>query len=138
LNSARRFEFGTRNLADQAGFGKALDLWQEIGWHKVFATIGAYTDRLKAALQTVPALVLETPLPYEQSAGIVTFSLPGLEAASISAGLMEHERVLVSCLEHDNSLVRVSTHVFNTDEEIERLVAGLYRLRVGGYQVLRT
>lgn len=129
LESARRFEFGTRNLADQIGFGKALDMWQEIGWSKVFAEIAAYTDRLKAALNTLPNIALATPLPYAQSSGIVTFVMPGFKSAEISASLFEHERVLVSTLEHDTTLVRVSCHVFNTDEEIERLVSGLKRIQ---------
>lgn len=133
LEEAKRFEFGTRNLADQAGFGKALEIWQAIGWPTVFATIAAYTDRLKAALLEVPEVVLETPIPYDQSAGIVTFSLPGFTTGGISTSLMEHERILVSALEHDTSLVRVSTHVFNTDEEINRLIRGIKRIVRNGY-----
>lgn len=133
LDEAKRFEFGTRNLADQAGFGKALDIWQEIGWDNVYNAIAAYTDRLKAALQSVPTLVLETPIPYELSSGIVTFSLPGYTTTGLSASLMEHERVLASALEQDTSMVRISTHVFNTDEEITRLIAGIERIRRSGY-----
>ena len=133
LDEAKRFEFGTRNLADQAGFGKALDIWQEIGWDNVYNAIAAYTDRLKTALQSVPTLVLETPIPYELSSGIVTFSLPGYTTTGLSASLMEHERVLASALEHDTSMVRISTHVFNTDEEITRLIAGIERIRRSGY-----
>lgn len=133
LDEAKRFEFGTRNLADQGGFGKALDLWQEIGWENVFAAIAAYTDRMKAALLTVPGVVLETPLPYAKSAGIVTISVPGFTSAGLYASLLEHERILVSPLEHDTSMIRISTHVFNTDEEIDRLVSGIQRIQKSGY-----
>ena len=134
LDGANRFEFGTRNLADQGGFGKALDLWEAIGWEKVFAAIAAYTDKMKAALQSrVPTLRLETPIPYELSSGIVTISLPGFISMSISQSLLEHERVLVSSLEKDSSLIRISTHVFNTDEEMDRLVTGLCRIQKSGY-----
>lgn len=134
LDGANRFEFGTRNLADQGGFGKALDLWEAIGWEKVFAAIAAYTDKMKAALQSrVPTLRLETPIPYELSSGIVTICLPGFISMSISQSLLEHERVLVSSLEKDSSLIRISTHVFNTDEEMDRLVTGLCRIQKSGY-----
>ncbi|MCE7982182.1 MAG: aminotransferase class V-fold PLP-dependent enzyme [Caldilinea sp. CFX5] len=132
LDEAKRFEFGTRNLADQGGFGKALDLWQAIGWHNVFAAIEAYTDRMKAALLAVPGVILETPLPYAKSAGIVTISVPGFTSAGLYTSLLEHERILVSPLEHDTSMIRISTHVFNTDEEIERLVNGLRRIQNSG------
>lgn len=133
LDEAKRFEFGTRNLADQGGFAKALDIWQEIGWDNVFAAIEAYTDKLKAALQQVPGLLLETPLPYARSSGIVTLSLPGFTSMGIYQSLLEHERVLVSPLEKDTAMIRVSTHVFNTAEEIERLVGGLRRIQQRGY-----
>lgn len=124
-DGAKRFEFGTRNLADQAGFGKALDLWAEIGWERVFHAIAAYTDRMKVALLTVPGLVLETPLPYDQSSGIVTFHLPGVDAYVLTRQLFERQRILVSPLNPASPSVRVSTHVFNTNEDIDRLVTGI-------------
>lgn len=133
LDEAKRFEFGTRNLADQGGFGKALDLWNAIGWDNVFGAIAAYTDRMKAALLAVPGVILETPLPYAKSAGIVTISVPGFTSAGLCASLLEHERILASPLEQDTSMVRISTHVFNTEEEIDRLVSGIQRIQKSGY-----
>ena len=127
LDEAKRFEFGTRNLADQIGFGKALDYWAEIGWEKVYAYIGGYTDRVKAALLTLPGLTLHTPLPYEKSSGIVTFSLDGHTSAEIQERLKQ-EKVLVAPLELDGTMIRVSTHAFNNQEDLERLVAGLRRM----------
>ena len=127
LDEAKRFEFGTRNLADQVGFGKALDCWEEIGWDNVFAYIGGYTDRVKASLLTVPGLTLHTPLAYEKSSGIVSFSLNGHTSAAIQAHLKE-QKVLVAPLEMDGTMIRVSTHVFNNEEDLERLVAGLRRM----------
>lgn len=134
LDEAKRFEFGTRNLADQGGLGKALDLWAAIGWSNVFTAIAAYTDKMKATLQAeVPTLVLETPLPYAQSAGIVTIVLPGCTSLGIYQSLLNQERILVSPLEKDTALIRISTHVFNIDAEIERLVGGLCRIQRHGY-----
>ncbi|MEM7031204.1 MAG: aminotransferase class V-fold PLP-dependent enzyme [Chloroflexota bacterium] len=125
---ARRFEFGTRNLADQAGFRKALEIWETIGWETVFSYIATYTDRMKAELQEVPNLIVETPLTYEKSAGIVTFRIPEFEAYALSASLLEHEQILVAPAGNTPESIRVSTHVFNTDEEIDRLVSGLCRI----------
>ena len=132
LDEARRFEFGTRNLSDQGGFGKALDIWAQVGWASVFAWIAGYTAKMKAELLAEPGVVLETPIPYEHSSGIVTFSMPGFTSDGIARSLLERDRVLVSPLELDTSMVRVSTHVFNTDEEIDRLLVGVRRLvRIG-------
>ncbi|MEM7539757.1 MAG: aminotransferase class V-fold PLP-dependent enzyme [Chloroflexota bacterium] len=127
LDEAKRFEFGTRNLADQIGFGKALDIWAEIGWENIFSYIETYTDQMKAALAEIPGLVIDTPLPYAQSSGIVTFSLPGHGSLDIYEHL-QGLGVLVSPLEKDTSKIRVSTHVFNNEDDLARLVAGIRQL----------
>ncbi len=127
-DEAKRFEFGTRNLADQTGLTKALEMWESIGWNKIFNYIREYSDRLKAALAAVPGMVLSTPREFEKSSGIVTFEIPGQEAASISSGLLEVEKILVSPVDYTSERIRVSTHVFNTEEETDRLVAGLKRI----------
>jgi len=127
-DSALRFEFGTRNLCDQTGFRKALEMWEEIGWSKVFARIAEGTDYMKEQLLTVPGLQVVTPRPYEQSAGIVTFRIPGQPSAKLCPDLMEHYKILVGGLELDPYMVRVSTHVFNTEAECDTLVSGLKRI----------
>ena len=127
-DEAKRFEFGTRNLADQAGLTKALEMWESIGWDQIFNYIKEYSDRLKMALQAVPGLLLDTPRDFEKSSGIVTFQIPGQKAATISSSLLEVEKILVSPVDYSSERIRVSTHVFNTDEEIGRLVAGLNRI----------
>ena len=127
LTEARRFEFGTRDVPDQAGFAKALDIWDEFGWNSVFHHIAAYTDGMKHALQEIPGLVLEPPLSYDDSSGIVTFHIPGIESRPMLDSLRDHEKVLVSPLEFNGGSVRVSTHVFNTDEDLDRLISGIQR-----------
>jgi len=128
--SARRFEFATRNIADQAGVRKAIELWEAVGWENVFGAIAAYTAEMKRRLSELPGIEIITPLPCEQSAGIVTFQIAGLSSNQIYPNLWEHERVLVAPLNGDDEMVRVSTHAFNTTEECDRLVAGLKRITV--------
>ena len=132
LDEARRFEFATRSVPDQAGFGKALDIWAGLGWDTVFVGIAAYTDRMKSALGEIPGLVLETPLPYDDSSGIVTFHVPGLESGPMAESLREKEKVLVSPLEFAPESTRVSTHVFNSEEDLDRLIAGILRIQREG------
>ena len=128
LDEAKRFEFGTRNLADQAGFTKALKMWESIGWQRVYDYIRRYTDRLKSALEAVPNMILSTPREFEKSSGIVTFEIPGLKAADITSSLLDEEKILVSPVDYTSERIRVSTHVFNTEEETDRLIGGLKRL----------
>jgi selenocysteine lyase/cysteine desulfurase len=130
-NAAKRFEFGTRNMADHAGFGKALDIWQEIGWDKVFGTIAQKSSELKERLLAVPGIELATPMSYEQSSGIVSFRIDGLKLGELAANLLENEKILASPIEWgegERPGLRVAVHVFNTSEEFDILIGGLHRL----------
>jgi selenocysteine lyase/cysteine desulfurase len=100
-----------------------------------FDWIEAYTDRLKAVLSNVPGLVLQTPLPYAQSSGIVTFHLPGLDAVKIYEHLLLHDRICLSptsAVEFGQPGIPVSAHVFNTDDDLNRLLSGLRRVVATG------
>lgn len=125
--AAKRFEFGTRNLADQIGFGVALDFWEKTGWNRVFAKIAAYTDQLKTVLAEIPALALKTPQSYDQSSGIVTVQLPGVDARALCQRLLEEERILIAPIEGEPGSIRISTHVFNSDSEVRSLIEALRR-----------
>ena len=124
---AKRFEFGTRALAYFAGFGKALDLWQELGWPEVHGRMAAYAAQVKARLSAIPGLVLDTPWDAAQSAGIVTFRVPGHPAQEIYTSLLEKDKVLTVPNGMPEQGVRVSVHVFNNQEDLERLVEGVRR-----------
>lgn len=123
--SAQRFEWGTRNVPDQAGLGVALHMWEEIGWERVFARIAGYAVRAWRALAESPGVVVETPGAPDQASGIVSFRIPGVSGTTVAGRLLERHRILVSPFEAGTETVRVSTHVFNTDEELERLVTAL-------------
>jgi len=130
--SAGRFEFATRNIADQAGFRKAIEMWEAVGWENVFQATASYTTEMKRRLEEIPRLEILTPLPYDHSAGIVTFRIPGVPSSRICPSLWEHARVLVAPLNGDDEMVRVSTHAFNTAGECERLAVGLKRIQQSG------
>ena len=128
LDEAKRFEFGTRNIPDQAGFAKALDIWAAIGWDTVFARLESYTDLLKGALNMIEGAVLDTPLAYGDSSGIVTFHIPEMNGADVLKSLGDREKILGSPLEFNEESIRISTHVFNTDEQAQRLLSGIERV----------
>lgn len=127
LDSARRFEFGSRDLARYAGFGRALDLWDEIGWLTMQQYIADYAARLKERLFQIPGTVLDTPTNPDQCAGIVAFRVPGCETRALVDSLLERDRVLVASDGMPDPGVRVCVHAFNDDDDMERLLAGVRR-----------
>lgn len=120
----RRFEFATTTHTLWAGLGPALDWFDELGWDWVEARTARLSGYLKDGLAQLGGVELKTPRPFERSSGLVTFALPGRDANALVAHLVTQWRVRPRSL-HLPGHVRVSTAYFNTDEEIERLLAGV-------------
>lgn len=113
---ARRFEVATIPYQDAAGMVASLGLLLELGPERVHARIAELTERLIAAVDDAPALTLLTPRDPDHRAGIVSFRAP--DAAALSARL-DAARVVHSL--RGDAVVRLSPHVYNTLEEMERI-----------------
>ncbi|QSG03433.1 aminotransferase class V-fold PLP-dependent enzyme [Natranaeroarchaeum sulfidigenes] len=110
---AGRFEVGTTSPALYAGLEAAIELHHELGVDAVEARIEGLTDYLKTEL---PDEHLLSPREFES--GFVTIAREDPEADV--ERLAEHG-IRVRDLPYPEAL-RVSVHVFNTREEINRLL----------------
>ena len=84
--------------------------------------------------------ILADAVPPENRIGLATFTVPapGLEQEGVARALCDRHQILVSggyhCAHilhqrlHLNGTVRVSTHVFNTHAEIDRLIDALMEI----------
>lgn len=117
----RRFEFGTRGFATPAGLNFALDWIDELGWDQVSERIRLLSDRLKAALAEVDRVELCTPMAWERSSGLVTFRVPGRDETELQSSL-ERGGLFPRPLGRTSERIRVSLALFNTEDEVDRLV----------------
>ena len=130
---ARRFENWEFNVAAVIGLGAAVDYALGWGLPAIEARVAALGEALRgklAALQGVTVHDLGA-----RRCGIVTFALAGRPAAEIKAALAARRiNVSVSSLESTrldmarrglDALVRASVHYYNTEEELDRLVAAV-------------
>ena len=127
---ARRYEHGgTANYPGAVGLAASLKLIEDLGPTNITAHIYALTDRLIAGLDAL-SLEVVTPLSHENRSGIVTFSAG---AADDNVHLMNHllaAKILVSVRYTANvGGIRVSCHFYNSEEDIDALLAELKRLR---------
>nr|BBH91440.1 cysteine lyase [Thermosporothrix sp. COM3] len=124
--SAQRFELGGRQTAAIAGQNAALE-WLEktVGYDWLFARISQLHAYAYERLQTVPGLTLLTPVPG--ASGLLAFTLDGKASDEISKQLAEHHNILIRDIPETKAL-RVSTGFYNTEAEIDALVAALCSL----------
>ncbi|MEU0539802.1 aminotransferase class V-fold PLP-dependent enzyme [Nocardia sp. NPDC005978] len=124
-------EGGTPNIAGILALGAALDLLEEVSPEVIHAHNLALTQRLLTALRPVPGLeFLPGPAyaPCETGYGIASFTLEGISAGDLGFVLGELGflvRAGAHCVPEareigDTDSVRVSTHLYTTDDEIDR------------------
>jgi selenocysteine lyase/cysteine desulfurase len=53
--------------------------------------------------------------------------IPGVDARALCRRLLEEERILIAPIEGEPGSIRISTHVFNNEEELQRLLDALKR-----------
>jgi selenocysteine lyase/cysteine desulfurase len=126
FTTGQRFEFGTRAWHLTAGITPCLDWFEKIGWKRVYAHINALGSYLKESILERPYLKLLTPVPFEQSAGLTVFEMPGKLAGEISRDLRENWAIPVRVIPHYNA-IRISTAHFNNTTDIDKLLEALDR-----------
>ncbi|MCA1687363.1 MAG: aminotransferase class V-fold PLP-dependent enzyme [Actinobacteria bacterium] len=114
---ARRFEASTMSPVLAAGFAAAAKAVYERG-EAGFEEIRHRAALLMQRLSEIPRVTLRSPRPAES--GLVSFEVEGLAAKEVAEILLE-KRFVLRYIPEPNSCVRASTHLFNTEEEIEAL-----------------
>jgi selenocysteine lyase/cysteine desulfurase len=132
LTGARRLDVvGQREDPKVVAFGAAVDFIQTIGMAKVehrSLTLAAHAKRL---LADIPAVQMKSPMVPEMSGAVVKFSLRNRPTREAYDTLWQKHRIaLAITAAGDAEGLRCSPHVYNSFEDIDRLVAGVRELVV--------
>jgi cysteine desulfurase/selenocysteine lyase len=132
-----RFEAGTPSVADAVGFGAACTFLRELGMgavrdHEVALTRYAYEQLLE-----LPELTVYGP-PPEYRSGAVSFSMAGAHPHDI-ASILDEDGICIRAGHHCaqplharlgvEATARASFYVYNTEDDVDRLIDGLRRVR---------
>jgi isopenicillin-N epimerase len=110
------------------GVEAAMEFQQQVGRSKIEARIRELAIYARLRLQQLSGIELLTPARPGLWAGILTFRMPRKTAAEIAAAMERTHRVHVRAIRWPNSAegaLRLSLHVFNTHDDVEKLVQGL-------------
>jgi cysteine desulfurase/selenocysteine lyase len=133
-----RFEAGTPAVGDAIGLGVAIEYLQAIGMERVREHERALTAAALERLRDVPDLRLFGPDDPDQRGGVISFTLGDIHPHDVAA-ILNEENIAVRAGHHccqplmDRlgvvATTRASFYIYNVDEDIDRLVAGLHRAR---------
>lgn len=113
------------------GSEAALDFHEQVNRARIEARIRELVIYARMRLQQFPGIQLLTPGAPGLWAGILTFRLPGRSAAEVAATLARNHRVHFASLNWPTTgdqAMRLSLHMFNSHDEVERLMQGLQQL----------
>ncbi len=132
-----RFEAGTPRIAQAIGLGTAIDYLECIGMRKIKSHENELTKYALAKFGEMKELEIYGPKDTENRLGVISFNIKGAHAHDV-ATLLDHDGIAIraghqcamplhrEALKIEASL-RASFYIYNTKEDIDKLVAGLSR-----------
>jgi cysteine desulfurase / selenocysteine lyase len=132
-----KFEAGTAAIAEAVGLGAAIDYVTEVGVDALERYEHELLDYALPRLDEIPGVRLFGP-PADRRAGIVSFEVDGVHPHDV-AQILDWEGVAVRAGHHCNqplmhrlgvpATTRASFYLYTVLEEVDRLVAGLHKVR---------
>ena len=133
-----KFEAGTPAIAEAIGLGAAVDYLSDLGMEAVRAHEKELTAYALERLVEVPGLTVYGPTDLEVRGGVATFALDSAHPHDI-ATILDSEAVAVRAGHHCAmplhkrlclpASTRASFYIYNTLEEIDRLIEALYKVK---------
>ena len=120
--SAQRYEYGTLNGPLIAGLGAAFTFLADLDLNHIHHHDLPLANQLREGLYQLDADVLSPDTPATRSA-IITFRLPNLPYQELQSFMIQKHRLRVRGIyEGGLNAIRVSLHLYNTVEEVERVL----------------
>ena len=103
----------------------ALDFQNAIGRERIERRVRALAGRLRTRLEEIPRARVHTSAHPALGCGITGFALEGFDRREVVDTLWRRHHVWVRHTDFGLNTVRVSTHHYNTEAQVDRLAEGL-------------
>lgn len=131
---AQRFNhLGTFDESRMVGLLAAVEFLGMIGMTRVEARVRYLQGRLDQALRSLPGVRVVSPSGGELSTGMVSFGMEGVDSLALQRHLAQVANVRTRVIsEYDYGWMRLSTHIYNLPDEVDRVVELLDDVRRNG------
>ncbi len=132
-----KFEAGTPAIGEAVGLAAAIEYLETLGWEAIIAHERDLGEYLLPRLLEVPGLHLLGPTDMEDRGGVFSFWLEAAHPHDVAQGV-DHYGVAVRAGHHCAqplhrrygypASTRASLYLYNTREDLDRLLDALYRV----------
>ncbi|MDF2857817.1 MAG: cysteine desulfurase [Neobacillus sp.] len=133
-----KFEGGTPIIAGAIGLGAAIDYLTAIGLDNIAEHEHKLVAYALEKMSTVPGMAIYGPMDPAKRAGLVTFNISDVHPHDV-ATVLDAEGIAVRAGHHCaqplmrwlkvSSTARASFYLYNTEEDIDKLVEGLVKTK---------
>ena len=133
-----KFEAGTVNVGGAAGLHAAMDYLDKVGFDFIEETELRLTKRLFDRMKSLPYIKIAGSERPEEHNGIVTFTIDDVHPHD-SASILNDAGICIRAGHHCaqplmkflgfNSTLRASMYFYNTEEEVDRFLDSLTKIR---------
>ena len=118
--SAERFDYGTYNVTLWQGVKAAIDFLESIGMDSIETRIKELNQYLQSGLEELAPkeVSILTPIDNNIRSGMLGMKLINKDTQTFNANTGTYFR-LRFVPEHQLNSIRISTHIFNTEKEID-------------------
>lgn len=129
-----KFEAGTQNVEGVIGLGAAIDYIKKIGYNKIQEIEKEVTSYARQELSKLEYLTLYLTPNEEKHSSVISFNIKGVHPHDV-ASILDSENVCVRSGNHCaqpllrsmgiDSTCRASFYIYNTKEDVDKLVIAL-------------
>jgi cysteine desulfurase / selenocysteine lyase len=133
-----KFEGGTPIIAGAIGLGAAIDFLEQIGLEHIAEHEHKLAAYAMEKMSTIEGISIFGPKDPAKRAGLVTFNISDVHPHDV-ATVLDAEGIAVRAGHHcaqplmrwlkQSATARASFYLYNTEEEIDKLVAGLIKTK---------
>ncbi|MDE3056753.1 MAG: aminotransferase class V-fold PLP-dependent enzyme [Bacteroidota bacterium] len=123
--SAQRYEYGTVSIPLRVGVHAAFKFIEKIGIENIWKRDQALSTRLFNALREIPDIVLLSPENSSMRSAMITFKHKKIPYIPLQAHLDSYKLRTRGVGEAGLDALRISTHIYNSFDEIDRVLEGI-------------
>ena len=122
---AHRFNhLGTFDESRMVALLAAVEFLNTVGMDRIEARVRYLRGRLEEGIRRLPRVTVPTPSAEDLKAGMVAFSLEGIDSLALQRHLARTARVRTRVIgEYDYGWMRLSTHLYNLPREVDAVLS---------------